>query len=99
MGGPRVNDATCPHCGQSLKYVRLGVRVNPMMARIFDLITKRPGISSAELTDLVYGDRSKESLRPVVRSRIHEMKGLFAHTDVKIVGDSRNGYRIKEKKR
>jgi len=93
MGGPRVNEQCCPHCGQSMRHVRYGVRINPMQARIFDLVKSRPGIGTRELVEAVYGFHEVKKHR-VITSRIAEMNGLFAATDIRVAARPKQGYRI-----
>jgi hypothetical protein len=33
-----MRNSTCPHCGQRIPPTRLGVRLTPLKARVFDLI-------------------------------------------------------------
>lgn len=52
--------ANCPCCGHQLERVSIAdlrAAVGPVMRRILDVVAEKPGISGAELADLVYGDQ------------------------------------------
>lgn len=56
----------CNYCGQTLPETRLGVRLSPLKARIFDIVTRAgpDGISSADLFNIICTEgQSRETLR------------------------------------
>lgn len=56
----------CSHCGQPLPVKRLGVRLTPFKARIFDIVKRAgpDGIMASDLYDMLYTDgESRHSLR------------------------------------
>jgi hypothetical protein len=71
----------CNYCGQPLPEIRLGVRLPPLKARIFDLIQRSgdDGITNADLRDIL-GLGLK-----CVESHVYQINEL--------IGDS--GYRIR----
>lgn len=88
--------ACCPHCGQPLAGVRLGVHLGAFRARIFDSIKRagRDGIDSDALFDLIYRDRP--SSRQALKSNVHLINGLLVSTDYRIRGSrgSEHVYRL-----
>ena len=48
--------SSCPHCGQRMPELRLGVRLFPMTARVFDVIRRAgtDGISGREAFNIAY---------------------------------------------
>jgi hypothetical protein len=79
----------CPYCNQTLPEIRLGVRLTPLKARIFDLVQRggRDGIDRADLFDIIFGDgeHSRETLkahifrrRPTVQSHRRLLRRQFA---------------------
>ena len=48
--------SSCPHCGQRMPELRLGVRLFPMTARVFDVIRRAgaDGISGREAFNVAY---------------------------------------------
>jgi hypothetical protein len=64
--------AICTYCGRPLPEMRLGVRLTPLKARIFDLIRRGgdDGIDRRDLFDIVFGDDD---------SRKHSFHTLKAH--------------------
>ena len=68
----------CNYCGQSLPFVRLGIKLTEKKARIFDLVmrTGSDGIDGRDLFDIVFGDQEKEV----------EVDGVRGHIDCLIDG-------------
>jgi hypothetical protein len=57
--------AVCPHCHQHIAVERLGVRLSPLKARLFDRIKAAGeiGISARELVDDLYrGSKTRNCL-------------------------------------
>lgn len=88
---------TCKCCGQALQYVRAGVRLTSLKARVFDLIASRPGISRKELCYQIY-DAITEARMYTVGSHIQQIKDKLAHTDTTIKGVKHYGYKIVKRK-
>jgi hypothetical protein len=57
----------CPYCDQELPEIRLGVRLPPLKARLFDLVQRGggDGITGSDLFDILYpdGNASRETLK------------------------------------
>jgi len=84
-----IRHHSCPRCGQALPETRLGVRLTPLKARIFDLVRRSgaDGIDRHELFDIVFGDDDAHARR-------HSYETLKAHiTQInELIEDA--GYRI-----
>lgn len=80
----------CPHCGAVLKFNRVGIRLTPIKARLFDLIKASGdiGTSLTELASTVYPQASSPS-RYVdsVKSHINQMNDILVETEYRIVAD------------
>ncbi len=86
----------CQLCGGRLKERRYGVPLTPIKARIFDLISKRPGITREELAWAVF-DNADLSRRLTIGAHIYQIKDAFLdHPQVELQGASSNGYRLKQ---
>ncbi len=75
----------CPHCGQALPETRLGVRLTPLKARIFDIITRAgpDGISASDLFDIVCTEgQSRETLK----SHVWQINDLIEDEGYRIKG-------------
>ncbi len=55
---PQVKSRLCPYCNQALPEVRLGVRLTPLKARLFDLVQRggEDGIPGNDLRDILWPD-------------------------------------------
>ena len=76
----------CTHCGQALPEMRLGVRLTPLKARIFDLIKRAgpAGVFSDELHVMIFSKgRSKETLK----AHIWQINELIADEGYRIKSD------------
>ena len=83
--------STCPHCGQPMPEMRLGVRLTPLKAKIFDAVVRTGtyGIMTSQLLAVVWSEkRSKHGLR----SHIWQINELIADTGYRIEGGNRWGY-------
>jgi hypothetical protein len=80
------NRSYCPHCGQPLPEIRLGVRLTPLKARIFDLVQRggRDGIDRSDLFDIVFGGTGR--CRGTLKSHIVQINGLIADEGYRISG-------------
>jgi hypothetical protein len=76
----------CPHCRQPLINTRLGVRLSPIKARIFDAVRRAgdAGVSRESLERLIYD-------RPVsdknVKAHVLQINEMLAHTEWSIRSD------------
>lgn len=79
----------CPHCGQVLPEIRLGVRLSPLKARIFDLVQRggRDGIDKRDLFDIVFADVSGAKL-PTLKTHIYQINEVIGDEGYRIVGHS-----------
>jgi len=78
----------CPHCQQPLPEIRLGVRLTPLRARIFDAVKRggEDGIDRRDLVDLVYADEpTKPSLR-TLKAHIFQINELIEDEGYRIAG-------------
>jgi len=85
--------AVCPRCHQSVDEIRLGVRLTPLKAALFDRI-KAAGdisISTTEIIQEVYRDRSpiKDT---AVKSHVNQINDLLAGTEWRIRSDCRRWF-------
>jgi DNA-binding winged helix-turn-helix (wHTH) protein len=78
----------CNYCGQELPEIRLGVRLTPLKARIFDLIQRggEDGIDRRDLFDIVYAGEDVQ--RTVLKSHIHQINEEIEDAGYRIVGHS-----------
>jgi DNA-binding response OmpR family regulator len=84
----------CPMCGNRVKELREGIPLSDIKIRIYDLISKRPGITRRELAEIVYGDCRPGRIE-TVSAHVKQIRDSFLdHPKIKIVGKSGNGYRI-----
>ena len=76
----------CPYCNQPLPEIRLGVRLTPLKARIFDLIQRggRDGIDRGDLFDIVFGGTGQ--CRATLKAHIHQINELIEDTGYQIIG-------------
>lgn len=78
----------CSYCGQPLPEIRLGVRLTPLKARIFDLIQRggQDGIDRGDLFELVFGGAGQ--CRETLKAHIHQINELIEDSGYRIVGHS-----------
>jgi hypothetical protein len=85
--------AVCQRCHQSVDDIRLGVRLTPLKAGLFDRIKAAGdiGISTTEIIQEVYRDRSpiKET---AIKSRVNQINDLLAGTEWRIRSDRRRWF-------
>ena len=84
-----MKSRSCPHCGQNLPEIRLGVRLPPLKARIFDLIQRggRNGIDKRDIFDIAFDDQPKAKLA-TLKTHIWQINELIADSGYRIVGHS-----------
>lgn len=81
----------CPCCQRPMPEIRYGVVLSPLKARIFDYVLRHRGQSSYEIASAIFGNPDA-----ALNFRVHvcQINSLFAHTNVRIRGDSKYGYEI-----
>ena len=81
----------CPHCGQPLASMRLGVRLPAVIKGVlFDTVKAAGdiGISRDELLDQVYADR-KRPTPATIKAHVQQINDLLAETEFEIKADGR----------
>jgi hypothetical protein len=80
----------CPHCHQPLPEMRLGVRLTPLKARIFDIVQRagRDGIERNDLFGIVFGDQERRHSYHTLKAHIFEINELLADAGYRITGHS-----------
>jgi hypothetical protein len=75
----------CHYCGASLAEHRLGVRLTPIKARVFDLIMHagREGIDADTINILAFDGRAT---RTTIKAHVNQINDLLAGTDYRIKG-------------
>jgi DNA-binding winged helix-turn-helix (wHTH) protein len=78
----------CPYCSQPLPEIRLGVRLTPLKARIFDLVQRggADGIDREDLFDIVFGGTGR--CRETLKAHIFQINELIADEGYRITGRS-----------
>lgn len=78
--------ALCPHCRQPLINTRLGVRLSPIKARIFDAVRRAgdAGVTRAALERLIY-DRLVSDKN--IKAHVLQINEMLTHTDWSIRSD------------
>jgi DNA-binding winged helix-turn-helix (wHTH) protein len=76
----------CNYCGQPLPSIRLGVRLTPLKARIFDIIQRggRDGVDRCDLFDIVFGDSEVD--KKTLKSHVNQINELIEDTGYQIRG-------------
>src|SRR5262245_47653470 len=76
----------CDHCGQSLPEIRLGVRLTPFKARLFDLVRRSgiDGIHSDDLYSLLYSEGGGS--RHTLKAHIWQINEMIADEGYRIEG-------------
>jgi hypothetical protein len=87
----------CPHCGQAMADVRMGVSLTPLKARIFDAVSRRPGITWDDISRVAFGG---EACRETVKAHIWQINETLAAADVEIKGarGPHGGYRLERRR-
>ena len=84
---------SCPHCGQPLPETRLGVRLTPHKARIFDAVKRaRDGILASDLADVVCTDNQS---RKALKSHIWQINDVIADEGYQIKSINRSYWLVK----
>jgi hypothetical protein len=86
-----MKSRTCTCCGQPLPETRLGVRLTPLKARIFDLIERGgdDGIDRRDLFDIVFGDgdaHSRKRSYRTLKAHLAQINELIEDTGFHIEG-------------
>jgi hypothetical protein len=83
----------CQSCGQPVRFVRCGIRLPALKALIFDAIKRAGdlGISSAEITRELYGERRPVS-KYTIKAHVWQINEMLAKTGYCIVSDRRNWF-------
>jgi hypothetical protein len=78
---------TCPHCQQPLPELRLGVRLTPLKARIFDLVKRggEDGIDRRDLCEIIYGEVTEQALR-TLKTHCYQISELIEDEGYRISG-------------
>jgi len=79
-----MNYLVCRHCDQPLK-TRHGVALSPMRLRILDVIERRPGVTSAQLSSALYPGIELNKARRTLFSHIVHLYSALESTDVRVV--------------
>jgi hypothetical protein len=79
----------CPHCNQPLPEIRLGVKLSPLKARIFDLIQRggKDGVDKRDIFDIVYAEEKGAKL-PTLKTHIYQINEVIGDEGYRIVGHS-----------
>jgi hypothetical protein len=83
--------AICTYCGRPLPEIRLGVRLTPLKARIFDIIQRGgdDGIDRRDLFDIVFGNDDAHSHKRsyhTLKAHIAQINELIEDTGFHIEG-------------
>lgn len=83
----------CHYCRQPLPEVRVGTRLTPLKARIFDLVQRAgpDGIDGRDLFDLVYGDGERPEMN-ALKSHVNQINESIEDSGYVIRG--RGTYRL-----
>src|SRR5262245_42446218 len=83
----------CHSCGQALPEMRLGTRMTPLKARLFDLIKRGgiDGISSEDLYSLLYPDGGAS--RETLKAHVWQINEMIADEGYRIDGRG-SSYRL-----
>ena len=77
--------SSCPQCGQRMPELRLGVRLFPMTARVFDVIRRAgaDGISGREAFNIAYQGMRKPKYM-TLKAHVAHIRDALAGTDYTI---------------
>jgi hypothetical protein len=83
--------AICTYCGRSLPEIRLGVRLTPLKARIFDIVQRSgdDGIGRRDLFDIVFDDDDAHSRKHsfhTLKAHLNQINELIEDTGFRIEG-------------
>ena len=81
----------CPHCHQTMPESRAGVRLSPLKAHIFDVITRagEHGVTIETINALCFDGRSTTAN---VRAHIYQINDAMAGTELQISGGGNTGF-------
>jgi len=82
----------CPHCGQPSVIYRVGRRLTPLKARIFDAVKRagKGGIDADDLFGLIF---TEQHSRHTLKSHIWQINDLLEDTGTTIHGTMGTGSR------
>jgi hypothetical protein len=80
----------CPYCNSVLPDIRLGVRLTPLKARIFDLVQRGgvDGIDRRDLLDIINTHREKPICHRTLKAHIFQINELIEDSGYRIGGHS-----------
>jgi hypothetical protein len=99
----------CPYCNQTLPEFRLGVKLAPIKAALYDLVCRagQEGIDSADLFALLYADDRRKWSRDngrqysALKAHIAQLNNEIAHAGYRIVsaraGNVNGRYRLERR--
>jgi hypothetical protein len=87
---PNPNKLICPLCKQPLAYERVGIRLPPLKAKIFDAIKASgdEGITSAGVISSAYQGRERPPTT-AIKAHVWQINSLLEETDLVISSDRR----------
>jgi hypothetical protein len=88
----------CPHCGQPI-LMRHGVKLSPMLAKLYDAIASRPRIMLEELRGLVYPGVAIEQADKRLKAQIWHLNEALAVSDVYVAHERCGPYTIVDLKK
>ncbi len=83
----------CPYCSQPLPEIRMGVRLSPLKARIFDLILRSAdnGITREDIHAIAFDGCDRDANN--ISVHVAQINDRLVETEYRIVG--RGFYRLK----
>lgn len=87
MSLPVIDRCTCPNCGQPVK-LRLGIRLPPRLALMFDFLERGPHTMD-ELVTMFHPGKPVSTARRNVSTAIHNMNEMLVSTDARVSSDGR----------
>ena len=91
----RVNITCCPGCGRPMP--RDDIALPPVKRRIYDIVSRHPGISADQLCELVWADDpggGPESGRKVIHVHVNQLNHRLAPFGVVVRGSLAAGYQL-----
>jgi hypothetical protein len=84
----------CPVCHQPIRELRVGVRLPPIKARLFDLIKAAGsiGVSAQELHSDLYRGYGRPRSKHNIRNHIWQINDILEESNWIIVADGRGQY-------